>query len=136
MYIEYPNNTWDTARVPTGKYCHNYDAEIEAIKIATEKLLNTSHGTQPVVLLTDAKSVLEALLSGKLPALRTLLSELSRHHKVTIQWIPSHCGVPGNERADRLAKEGAKEKQPDVPVTYYQKKKYDQISQKSTKTCP
>lgn len=123
VYIEYPNNTRDMARVPTGKYCHNYDAEIQAIKIATEKLLNTNSGTQPVVLLTDAKSVLEALLSGKLPVLRTLLSELGGQRRVTIQWIPSHCGVPGNERADRLAKEGAVEEQPDVPVTYHQKKR-------------
>ncbi|GFS19560.1 ribonuclease H1 [Elysia marginata] len=26
-------------------------------------------------------------------------------------WIPSHCGIPGNERAERLAKEGSKQDQ-------------------------
>ncbi|BFZ11656.1 hypothetical protein BsWGS_14695 [Bradybaena similaris] len=40
-----------------------------------------------------------------------------------MQWKPSHCGVSGNERADRLAKEGATKEQPNVPITYHQKKR-------------
>ena len=36
--------------------------------------------------------------------------------KVTLQWIPGHSNVAGNERADHLAKEGAKETQPNRPV--------------------
>ena len=38
-----------------------------------------------------------------------------------MQWIPSHYGIPGNEKAEQLAKEGAAEDQPDVPITYHQK---------------
>ena len=38
--------------------------------------------------------------------------------KVTVQWIPSHVNVDGNEKADSLAKTGAAQPQPDVPVTY------------------
>jgi ribonuclease HI len=29
-----------------------------------------------------------------------------------LQWIPSHCKIPGNEKADALAKIGAKKKPP------------------------
>ena len=29
-----------------------------------------------------------------------------------LQWIPSHCGISGNEEADRLAKAGTLEQQP------------------------
>ncbi|CAG5134764.1 unnamed protein product [Candidula unifasciata] len=123
VYIEFPDGTRDKSSVPTGKYCHNYDAETQAIKIATDKLLNSNLGSQYVVMLTDAKSVLEALQSRKLPELQTLLTQLSVQRRVVMQWIPSHCGVPGNEKADQLAGEGAKKEQPDVPVTYHQKKR-------------
>jgi hypothetical protein len=32
--------------------------------------------------------------------------------KVMFQWIPSHCDLPGNDKADELAKAGASMKQP------------------------
>lgn len=99
------------------------DAEIQAIVVAVKKLLNTDLGSHPVVFLTDARSVLQALQAKRLPDLQILLYEICRHCRVKMQWIPSHCGIPGNENADRLAKEGAAEEQPDVLITYHQKKK-------------
>ena len=38
--------------------------------------------------------------------------------KLTLQWIPGHCNLQGNERADRLAKEGARKDQPENPCSY------------------
>ena len=38
--------------------------------------------------------------------------------QITIQWIPSHCGIEGNETADQLAKKGSLLPQPNVPVSY------------------
>ena len=38
--------------------------------------------------------------------------------QVVLQWIPGHQGIKGNEEADRLAKHGASQTQPEVPVTY------------------
>ena len=34
-----------------------------------------------------------------------------------MQWIPSHCSISGNERADFLAKSGAAKEQPDTAVS-------------------
>jgi hypothetical protein len=38
-----------------------------------------------------------------------MLEKLSTFNKVTLMWIAGHQGVPDNEEADRLAKEGATE---------------------------
>jgi hypothetical protein len=42
-----------------------------------------------------------------------VLEKLSKSNKVTLMWIPGHQAIPGNEEADRLAKEGAVEVPPD-----------------------
>ena len=59
------------------------------------------------VFLTDALSVLQALTNNTLPHLANALQLLSNNCRVALQWIPAHCGVPGNEQADTLAKQGA-----------------------------
>jgi hypothetical protein len=50
-----------------------------------------------------------------------VLEKLSKSNKVTLMWIHGHQEIPGNEEADRLAKEGAVEVPPDqfaaIPFT-------------------
>ena len=69
-------------------------------------------------------SVLQALENEKQDS--TLLTNITKtigtfmdifEVEVTLQWIPSHCEIPGNERADALAKKGAQSEQPNIPVS-------------------
>ena len=122
VYVEYPDGTTDTTSIPTGNYCNNYESEVKAICAAAEKLLTSDRTSHPIVILTDARSVLEALQSNKLPELKEVLSIVQNKCRIILQWIPSHCGIAGNERADQLAKEGSNMQQPDVPISYHQKK--------------
>ena len=83
--------------------------------------LYSTHTSLKVVLLTDALSVLQALQSNRdteLNDLSTALASLCRRHEVTLQWIPSHCNLPGNEAADSLAKEGTTKEQVDRSTSY------------------
>ena len=39
-----------------------------------------------------------------------------------MQWIPAHCGLSGNDAADRLAKSGSRLEQPTQPISYREAK--------------
>ena len=98
VHISFPNGKTQDEAI-SSKHCSNYKAEVDAI-----------------VILSDALSVLQALNAGKLQQLEKALLHLNTLRTV-IQWIPSHCGVEGNEKADSLAKTGAEQEQENNPVS-------------------
>ena len=65
-----------------------------------------------IVFLTDCWSILHSLQSpggDQISSnIRQELSLLKNKTSVTLQWIPSHCGVGGNEETDRLSNMGSK----------------------------
>jgi ribonuclease HI len=112
--------------IPTGKYSTNYKAEAVSIQTAATHLQENLHKThKKIAIFSDALSVLEALQSPQkkeLNELTTSLIRLSSEAEVTLQWIPAHCGVYGNEAADKLAKEGGEMDQNDKSVSYQDEK--------------
>jgi ribonuclease HI len=60
----------------------------------------------------DSKSVIQAISSKKTPKTQTVLEnnkalrKLTALKYVTIQWVPSHVGIHGNDVADLLVKKG------------------------------
>ena len=122
--IEYPDKSIDEISSPCGAFCSNFEAEALAMKTAISKIPNNPNKLQNIVLFTDSKSVLEALKheTYNLPVIRDLAFTINHFIKtfdknITLQWIPSHCNINGNERADKLAKKGAMEEQPQKPVS-------------------
>ena len=111
-----------------GAVCSNYEAEILAIQAALEYLSRYCHDETKItntVIFSDSKSTLQALGSDGLstPRIIALKQEASnfisfRKRRLVLQWIPGHAGIPGNEKADRLAKHGSGLEQPQISTTY------------------
>ena len=78
-----------------------------------------------IVFLTDCKSAIQRLQSPGEQLerdTRQILCDLSQGANVAVQWIPAHCGLYGNEEADRLAKHGSSLKQQHIKISYREAK--------------
>lgn len=79
---------------------------------------------QPIVLCTDSRAALATLASGaaaqtsELGATvwRLLLQAAAGGRDIYLQWVPAHCGLASNERADELAKGASSLPQDGTPV--------------------
>ena len=120
VYVRTPTGQTHTYERATGQRCSNFRAEVVALQLAAAHI--TEHSPDKAVILTDSKAALQALNSDSpdlaVCKLQRDLRQLPQQSTTVLQWIPAHCGIPGNERADRLAKSGSKQPQPPVPTTY------------------
>ena len=121
VYIRY-NDEIAQITIATGKYSTNFKAEAEALKKASAEIRNNLPPTKPnVVIFTDALSVLSKLQNPRqkdLNEVETALVDPAAQTNLILQWIPAHCWIQGNEKADRLAREGGQLGQKDRYTTY------------------
>ncbi len=89
-----------------------YQCELFAIHMASvwafENLTLPSH----LFFLSDSQAAIKALNStqvnsGQVLDIITQLNRLGTIHRVEVRWVPGHEGIPGNERADELARQGS-----------------------------
>jgi len=101
-----------------------FTAEISAIILALQIIF-----TLPVssfTIFSDSRSALASLQfftpSSQHPLILSIFEWLylliRRGYVVRFCWVPGHVGVPGNEKADRLAGEGATHAPPQSPVPF------------------
>ena len=105
-----------------GKHCSNCHEETEALIQAAYIVQASDHDCKQVVFLSDALSVLQAYQNHKLPNLTKALQQVAATRRAVLPRIPAHCGISGNEQADILAKEGAREEQHANNVSFSKKK--------------
>jgi hypothetical protein len=68
--------------------------------------------------LSDSKAAIQSITKAEncdeltLTFKQSLVMTRMQQKQLQLQWIPSHCKIPGNEKADALAKLGSKKKPP------------------------
>ena len=102
-----------------------YQCELFAINMGANWAINNVNPHSDIVIFSDSQAVIKALNNHQVKSrmiLETInsLNILGSNNKVSIHWIPGHEGVPGNERADELARQGSSERpigpEPFVPL--------------------
>ena len=93
-----------------------FTAELTGILLALEYILTLPKVIFKIAMLVDSKSVLQSLDYVKTNTRPDLVYEIFyllyclsvKGTVVDFCWVPSHCGIKGNEMADRAARRGAK----------------------------
>ena len=129
VLIHYPDGSSGKFSGACGEHASNYIAEIAAIETSLH-YIKTYFQTFParkqnIVIFTDSKSALDGLDNDPTnnEEFRKIL--LETHElietygvEITMQWIPGHSDIPGNDIADTLAKTGSRQEQPPTKTTY------------------
>ena len=96
----------------------SYEEELDAMQTTANWISLNCDSEISIMVCTDSQSLCQALLSYNVEtaAIRGTLHD--RTGKTTIQWIPGHSDVPGNELADQAAKEATELETDSRPVSY------------------
>jgi len=133
ILVIWPGGEKERLAVPAGGKCSSYKAEFTAIETAlatvehrmqaVNSALYDSEQKSKIWLFTDSQSALERLQMG--PGNQNNKSgdrtwKILIHNQdridVTLQWIPGHSNIEGNEIADEIAKEACDLDQTNVPI--------------------
>ncbi|XP_044597530.1 uncharacterized protein LOC123274105 [Cotesia glomerata] len=95
-----------------------FQTEVYAIWACVEHIKKLNQRNKHIYICSDSCAALRALeqieVSSRLVrSCMNLLDELARYNRVKLLWIPGHSGNAGNDRANELAKAGARKRDPE-----------------------
>jgi len=111
--------------------------ELLAINSALKFLESSNIQNTEIAIITDSQSAIRLIMdcqcfhiSTESEILNSIDNLLSKHQIVThLVWIPGHIGLPGNERADLLAKNATKKSEIDIISDITLQEIYSRIEQ-------
>ena len=99
-------------------YTCSYEEEVEAGLTAAAWIGRNCKEEEKVLICTDSQSLCMALNSFNMETSPFRSAIHNKQTKIITQWIPGHSDVPGNEMADKAAKEGADLETAQRPISY------------------
>ena len=98
--------------IPMGRWPTVFQAEIYAILECVRVCLARNYRYANICIFSDSQAALNALKSFQCRSKLVWeciqsLSQLCQRNQVNLYWVPGHCGVEGNEKADTLARLGS-----------------------------
>jgi ribonuclease HI len=110
VYIINFENKLNNLEIPLGKFATVFQSEIIGIYSAATMLQDTENCN--IIIHSDSEASLKAIKkstsTSKIVNICTsALNKLSKKNIVSLRWVKAHCGIHGNEMADKLAKNAA-----------------------------
>lgn len=107
---------------PAGGICSSFQAEMLALESGVTWLRENREMWRRARIVSDSQSSLKAVMNRKAKGASDLVEELwdrleevyEEGKVVTLTWVPSHCGIVGNEMADAAADRASKMEQAGV----------------------
>ena len=107
-----------TIRVKGASRTSSYEEEVSAMNAALEWIGDNCSEAEKVVICTDSLSLCQALSALNEGVDETILRISQCKADIAIQWVPAHCGVPGNEAAEQAAKDACNLESNHRPVSF------------------
>jgi ribonuclease HI len=95
-----------------GKFATVFQTNIYAILQCACENIRRAYKRKRIFIFSDSQATLKALSNPKVTSSLVAeclyaLAALASLNEVTLVWVPGHCGIPGNEEADRLARQAS-----------------------------
>jgi ribonuclease HI len=109
IYDVRPNRSFS---FPLGKFAMVFQTEIYAILQCACENMRRAYKHKRIVIFSDSQAALRALSSPKVTSglvaeFLDALFALASLNEVSLVWVPVQCGIPGNEEADKLARQAS-----------------------------
>ncbi|XP_044596718.1 uncharacterized protein LOC123273383 [Cotesia glomerata] len=99
-----------------------FQTEVYAIWACVEHISKLNHRNKHVYICSDSCAALRALEQTEVSSRLVRkcidsLNELAEYNKVKLLWVPGHSGNAGNDKANELAKAGARKRDPEPVIS-------------------